>query len=45
MAFLMAVLLIHFMVNLFINKSGKEIKNADKNEVRDTKHPAEFLLR
>ncbi len=45
MAFVMVVLLIHLVVNLIGNKTNKENKAAEKEEVIDVKHPAEFLLR
>lgn len=45
MAFVMAVLTIHFIVKAIFNtKQEKKIK-AGKNESSDVKHPAEFLLR
>jgi len=45
MAFLIVVLLIHLIVNLIGKKINKENKAAEKEEVVDVKHPAEFLLR
>lgn len=45
MAFVIAVLTIHFIVKAIFNtKQEKKIK-AGKNENSDVKHPAEFLLR
>jgi len=45
MAFLMAVLTIHFIIRVIINASNKENKGEAKEEVQDIKHPAEYMLR
>ena len=45
MAFVIAVLTIHFIVKAIFNTKQEENTKADKVESMDVKHPAEFLLR